>query len=85
MAVQVGSHPELLHNYQLHYTIKGIGSLTATVILAEMATPEQVERTRQAAALAGLSPRREESGTSVRRNKGVLSAQGPLHARLSRN
>ena len=36
-----------------------------------MARPGQVERARQAAAHAGLAPRREQSGTSVRRNRGL--------------
>lgn len=71
MAAQIHSHPELLRDHQLLCTIKGIGALTASVILAEMATPGQVQRARQAAARAGLSPRREQSGTSVRRNKGI--------------
>jgi len=71
MAKQIRSHPELLRNHQLLCTIKGIGSLTATVLLAEMATPAQVQRARQAAALAGLCPRREQSGSSVRRHKGI--------------
>ena len=40
-------------------------------LLAEMARPGQVERARQAAAHAGLVPRREQSGSSVRRNRGL--------------
>ncbi len=40
-------------------------------LLAEMARPGQVERARQAAAHAGLAPRREQSGTSVRHNRGL--------------
>ena len=36
-----------------------------------MAGPGQVQRARQAAAHAGLVPRHEESGTSVRRNRGI--------------
>jgi transposase len=68
---QIRSHPQLLRDHQLLCTIKGIGSLTAAILLAEMARPGQVERARQAAAHAGLAPRREVSGTSVRRNKGL--------------
>jgi transposase len=67
----IGSHVELVRNHQLLCTIKGIGSITAAVLLAEMAGPDQVQRARQSAARAGLSPRREQSGTSVRRNKGI--------------
>jgi transposase len=71
MTAQIRSHPELWRDHQLLCTITSIGALTATVILAEMATPGQVQRARQAAARAGLCPRREQSGTSVRRNKGI--------------
>jgi transposase len=70
-AAHVRSHPELKHNHQLLCTTPGVGALTAAVILAEMASPDQVHRAREAAARAGLSPRREQSGTSVRRNKGI--------------
>jgi transposase len=68
---QIHSHQQLLRDHQLLCTIKGIGSLTAAILLAEMARPGQVERARQAAAHAGLAPRREESGSSVRRNRGI--------------
>jgi transposase len=68
---QIRSHPQLSRDHQLLCTIKGIGSLTAAILLAEMARPGQVERARQAAAHAGLAPRREQNGTSVRRNKGL--------------
>ena len=68
---QIRSDQQLSHDHQLLCTIKGIGSLTAAILLAEMARPGQVERARQAAAHAGLAPRREESATSVRRNRGL--------------
>ena len=68
---QIRSHQQLLRDHQLLCSIKGIGSLTAAILLAEMARPGQVERARQAAAHAGLAPRREQSGTSVRRNRGL--------------
>jgi transposase len=68
---QIRSHPQLSRDHQLLCSIKGIGSLTAAILLAEMARPGQVERARQAAAHAGLAPRREQSGSSVRRNRGL--------------
>jgi transposase len=77
---QIRSHQPLCRDHQLLCTIKGIGSLTAAILLAEMARPGQVERARQAAAHAGLAPRREESGTSVRRNRG-LGEEGSRHLR----
>jgi transposase len=80
IAQQIRSHRTLARNEQLLCTITGIGSLTAAVLLAEMAGPDQVARARQSAALAGLSPRREESGKTVRRNKGIGKA-GNRHLR----
>src|SRR5213083_2031903 len=77
---QIPSHQQLSRDHQLLCTIKGIGSLTAAILLAEMARPGQVERARQAAAHAGLVPRRELSGTSVRRNKG-LGKEGTRYLR----
>ena len=68
---QIRSHAQLSRDHQLLCTIKGIDSLTAAILLAEMARPGQVERARQAAAHAGLAPRREQSGSSVRRNRGL--------------
>jgi transposase len=68
---QIRSHQQLSRDHQLLCSIKGIGSLTAAILLAEMARPGQVERARQAAAHAGLVPRREQSGSSVRRNRGL--------------
>lgn len=80
IAQQIAAHPQLAHNHQLLCTIDGIGSLTAAILLAEMAGPEQVRRARQCAAHAGLAPRREQSGTSVHRNKG-LGKEGSRHLR----
>jgi transposase len=68
---QIRSHHQICRDHQLLCSIKGIGSLTAAILLAEMARPGQVERARQAAAHAGLTPRREQSGTSVRRKRGL--------------
>src|SRR5207244_10470156 len=43
---QIRSHQQLSRDHQLLCTIKGIGSLTAAILLAEMARPGQVERAR---------------------------------------
>ena len=80
IAQQIRSHSTLSRNEQLLCTITGVGRVTAAVLLAEMAGPDRVTRARQAAAHAGLSPRREQSGTSVRRNKGI-GHQGNRHLR----
>jgi transposase len=67
----IHSEQELRRDHQLLCTIKGIGSITAAILLAEMALPGQVERARQAAAHAGLTPRREQSGTCLNRGRGI--------------
>jgi len=43
---QIRSHQQLSRDHQLLCTIKGIGSLTAAVLLAEMLRPGQVQRAR---------------------------------------
>src|SRR5258708_33323845 len=58
---QIDSHAQLARNHQLLRTINGIGPLSATVLLAEMAGPDQRQRARHAADRAGLSPRREQT------------------------
>ena len=56
----VKAHPKLEHNAQLLQTIKGIGETTALIILAEL--PDDLRDPRQAAAFAGLTPQRRDSG-----------------------
>ena len=46
---QIRSHQQLSCDHQLLCSIKGIGSLTAAILLAEMARPGQVERAKKAA------------------------------------
>ena len=56
-------------------SIPGIGKVTARKILAELPAVDRFESARKAAAYAGLSPRRHESGSSVRK-RGRLSKVG---------
>lgn len=59
-------NPNLKHDQQLLQTIPGIGEKTANLLLAEI----QFERCRSArsvAAYAGVTPKRAESGTSLKR------------------
>ncbi len=59
-------NPGLKHDQQLLQTIPGIGEKTANLLLAEI----QFERCRSArsvAAYAGVTPKRAESGTSLKR------------------
>lgn len=58
----VKSHPKLARDCKLLQSIQGIGETTAQIILAEL--PEDIRDPRQAAAFAGLTPQRRDSGHS---------------------
>jgi transposase len=62
----VTRHPELTRQQALLTSIPGIGEMTATRLLAEMAPLERFQSARQAAAYTGLTPKHHESGSSVR-------------------
>ena len=58
-------HPHLKAERALLVSIPGIGAKTAARLLAELACWGKVESASQAAAHAGLTPRRHQSGSSV--------------------
>ena len=62
----IGRHPELKREHDLLDSITGIGTRTATRLLAETGGMGRFEDSRAVAAYAGLTPRRYQSGTSVR-------------------
>ena len=70
----VDRHPGLRGRRDLLITIPGIGEATAAVLLAEL-FDKPYTSARQAAAFAGLVPRRYESGTLCGRSR--LSKIGP--------
>ena len=59
-------HDELNQQVALVDTITGIGPITAAVAVAELPPPGQLEHAGQAVALAGLDPRKKDSGKSIR-------------------
>lgn len=63
----VKSNQDLKEKLDLLTSIPGIGEITAEIILAEMPDLEEYESARAAAADAGLTPSRHESGSSVKR------------------
>ena len=71
----IDNNAKLKKDEQLLCTLKGVGKVTARKIMAELPDTSHFERGRQAAAYAGLCPRRHESGSSVRRG-GKLSKVG---------
>jgi transposase len=55
-------------------SIPGVGALTAQAILAELPEPGRFASAQQAAASAGLAPRQDRSGTSVRKRTRLSKA-----------
>lgn len=63
----IDDHADLRDQHHLITSIKGIGSDTATLILAEFYDLAHYTSAKAVAADAGLTPAKYESGTSVRR------------------
>jgi transposase len=55
----------LARQVALAQSIPGVGALTAAVAVAELPPIERLDHAGQAVALAGLDPRKKDSGTSV--------------------
>jgi len=66
LQTHIAAHADLKHQRDLLASIPGIGEATAARLLAEVQGLRRFDGARQAAAYAGLTPRRHESGTSVR-------------------
>jgi transposase len=62
----IDQHPDLKQKQELLTSIPGIGTQTATHLLAEMPDLAEYPSAKQAAADAGLTPSERSSGTSVR-------------------
>lgn len=71
----IRQYPDLHKGFKLLCTIKGIGIITAAYLLAEIGPIQHFKNARQLAAYAGLTPRHNFSGTSVR-GKTPLSKRG---------
>jgi transposase len=65
MSAVIVADPTLQHNAKLLQSIPGIGLRTAQGLLAEMPPLDSFESARALCAYAGLTPRNEESGSSV--------------------
>jgi transposase len=62
----IDQHPRLKEQRELLTSIPGIGETTAARFLAEIIDINHYDSARQVAAFAGLIPKHEESGTSVK-------------------
>lgn len=69
--------PELRRRRSLLRSIPAVGPVTAQTVLAEL--PEDIANARAAAAYAGLTPQREDSG--LKKGRGRLSKTGNAHLR----
>lgn len=72
--------PDLRNKRELLESVPGIGPATSAHLLSWMAAPERFHSAKAAAAFTGLTPRREESGTSLKR-RGGLSKMGDARIR----
>ena len=84
MKTLFSTHASLRDQRKLLISITGIGTTTATKILAEMYDLEDYQHARAAAADGGVTPAHYESGTSVRRRArlckvGKASLRGALY------
>jgi transposase len=75
----IDNHPDLKGKKELLLTIPGIGEKTIAVLLAEIPDTNNYSNARQVAAYAGLTPRKNDSGKTVR-GKSRMSKVG--NARL---
>jgi transposase len=71
----INSDPTLKHNRELLLSIPNIGEKSMAHLLAYLGDGTRFERSNQATAFAGLTPRRFESGSSVH-GKSRISKQG---------
>lgn len=78
----IQSDADLVHQYDLLLSIKGVGSASAISILGELALIAPDMTARQWVAHAGLDPRLHDSGTSVHKQPRI-SKQGNKHLRAA--
>lgn len=71
----VKAHEELQRDSKLLQSVPGVGEITSWDILAEMPDIEEFESAQSVAAYAGLAPREQRSGSSVRKAT-TLSKRG---------
>jgi len=71
----IEQHPQLQRQRDLLVSIPGISDITAAKFLAEVPDVTQFDSAAQLAAYAGLTPRKNDSGTSIHK-RGRLSKTG---------
>lgn len=81
IAAHLKSHPGLAEQVRRCRTLKGIGLLTAAIVVAELPPITAESDPRALCAWAGLTPRRWQSGQTEGRAR--LSRKGNAHLRLA--
>ena len=71
IARRIATDPQLSAREALLRSIGGIGACTAARILGEIPDITRFDSARQLGAHGGLTPRREQSGTSIHRHGGI--------------
>lgn len=82
IAAHVAAQEELQQQVALLDSIKGVGPVTAAMILAEMGDVRRYGSAKAAAADVGVTPSQYESGTSVRR-RSKMSKMGKADLRAA--
>jgi transposase len=77
---RICAHAEDSEAAQRIQKLSGVGVLTASALVASIASPNDFRNGRQMAAWAGLVPRQHSSGGKSRLPAGPADAGGPLHA-----
>jgi transposase len=77
---QLKAHEELARQAKRLASIKGVALITAVTVLAEFGDLRRFSRSRQLTAFAGLSPKLNRSGTSVRGSSPICK-QGSTRVR----
>ena len=67
----IDAHPDLKEQQELLLSIPGIGKVTAAAFIAEIPDVNSFSNVGQLVAYAGLSPRLNQSGSSLRRRGGI--------------
>lgn len=79
---QVAISPDLARPMALYTSIVGVGEITAATVMAELGDLRRFPKSRQLTAFAGLSPKKNQSGTSVN-GKTRLCKQGSARVRAA--
>lgn len=82
IAEHVQKQPEIARQVALLQSQKGVGLITAVIIIAELCNIARFDRVQQFVSFVGLAPRKRQSGSSIDTNGGI-SKRGNAHVRAA--